>query len=76
MISVPDWLSIKKTEVDKEYILYCKDNGPGFPENFNPEESASLGFQLIFALTEQINGEIKFYNEDGAVVEIKFKTLE
>ncbi len=69
-------LSIKKTEVDKEYILYCKDNGPGFPENFNPEESASLGFQLIFALTEQINGEIKFYNEDGAVVEIKFKTLE
>ncbi len=69
-------LSIKKTKNDKEYILYCKDNGPGFPDKFVPEESASLGFQLILALTEQIGGEIKFYNEGGAVVEIRFKTLE
>ena len=55
-----------------DYLLICKDNGVGFREGFLPQNSESLGFQLITALVEQINGEVKYHTENGAVFEIRF----
>lgn len=57
----------KKAET---FILRYKDNGVGFPENFNVATAETLGIQLIAALVEQIEGELSYYNKDGAVYEI------
>lgn len=61
---------------DHNYILKYRDNGPGFPEDLNIETSSSLGLQLIVSLIEQINGNFKYYNEDGAVFEVTFSNLD
>lgn len=57
---------------DDSYKLIYRDNGIGLKEDFQLETSDTLGMQLIIALIEQINGEVKFYNNNGAVVEITF----
>lgn len=59
-----------------EFKLKYKDNGLGFPEGMNIEESPSLGLQLICSLVDQINGELKYYNEDGAAFEVTFSILK
>jgi two-component sensor histidine kinase len=48
------------------YICRYSDNGCGFKSMDN---SNSLGLQLIESLTEQIEGEFRYYNDNGAVYE-------
>jgi len=43
----------------KGLILTYEDNGVGFPEGFNWQETDSLGFRLIRGLIDQINGTIE-----------------
>jgi len=62
-------------EKDK-YELLVKDNGEGFPENFDPTKTDSLGMQLVTALTRQIHGEYDFYNKNGANFKITFQEVE
>ncbi len=52
--------------------LRISDDGEGFPSEFSAHGSANLGLRLVEALTEQIKGTCKFYNEGGAVFEITF----
>lgn len=51
--------------------LIIKDNGSGFPENFNSSNN-SLGHTLIESLTDQIDGKVLFSNNNGAQVEVSF----
>ncbi|MCO4814503.1 MAG: sensor histidine kinase [Flavobacteriales bacterium] len=53
-----------------------KDNGPGFPERTDIETVSSLGLRLIKSLVEQIEGQVKFYNDNGAVYELTFRKKE
>lgn len=50
--------------------LEIKDNGIGFPENF--DVSDTLGINLISGLAQQLDGEASFFNDNGAVVQIEF----
>ncbi len=50
--------------------LLVRDNGVGFPEGSNPEESDSLGLKLVRSLTEQLGGRIRYHNQDGFACEI------
>ncbi len=52
--------------------LIIKDSGNGFPENAFNENNSSLGLILIKTLSEQLDGDVKFYNNNGAVVELVF----
>lgn len=53
--------------------LVVKDNGKGFPDDFNPDsETVSLGIYLIKTLTEQIDGTVRFSNDSGAKIELDF----
>ncbi|MDG2246292.1 MAG: PAS domain S-box protein [Flavobacteriales bacterium] len=56
-------LSIK----EKEGVinLQVTDNGVGMPEDYNPEESDSLGIYLVYALVEQLDATIQIKNENG-----------
>ncbi len=35
-------------------LVEATDNGPGLPENFNPETDGELGFRLLSALSKQL----------------------
>ena len=65
-------IDLKKNS-DNAYLLVLRDNGVGYPENFNVSSSKSLGMKLIQILTHQIGGEFNCFNENGAIVEIHFK---
>lgn len=51
-------------------ILELKDNGVGFAEGLDFENSHSLGLQLVNTLTEQIDGKIKFKSELNVGTEV------
>lgn len=56
-------------------LLELKDNGVGFAEGVDFENSHSLGLQLVNTLTEQIEGQIKFKSGKniGTEVIVTFK---
>jgi two-component sensor histidine kinase len=57
---------------NNQLVLKISDNGKGIPQNFNVEESESLGLRLVFNLTTQLNGNVSFYNNNGTVVKLLF----
>jgi PAS domain S-box-containing protein len=52
-------------------IKYC-DNGKGFGKDFLAQLDTcdSFGISIMQGLIDQLNGEIKFYDKEGAIVEI------
>ncbi len=52
-------------------ILYIRDEGPGVDYN-KAKSSSSIGQQLKEILSQQIEGKLNEYNENGAVVELEF----
>jgi PAS domain S-box-containing protein len=52
-------------ERDGKIHLEVGDNGVGMPEDYNPEESDSLGIYLVHALVEQLDATMKIRNEEG-----------
>ena len=56
--------------------MHVKDNGIGFPEDFDFDEANSLGMTLINTLTQQLNGEMKMRNDNGAIFEVNFEAEE
>jgi PAS domain S-box-containing protein len=57
-------------------FLELKDNGVGFAEGVDFENSHSLGLQLVNTLIEQIDGKFKFKSQknEGTEVLVTFKT--
>ncbi|RXA17587.1 HAMP domain-containing protein [Methanosarcina sp. MSH10X1] len=52
--------------------LIVRDNGRGFPEEFDFRETASLGLQLVTTLVDQIDGEIELDRSSGTGFRISF----
>jgi two-component sensor histidine kinase len=65
-----------RLKLDQEFVnIVIKDNGKGFPVDYNQENSKfSLGIFLIKSLIEQIDGKVTFSNENGAKIEFSFPT--
>ncbi|MBC7696630.1 MAG: hypothetical protein H7141_14430 [Burkholderiales bacterium] len=59
--------------VKNTYQLKIADNGNGLPANFDLNGMDSLGLDIVCILSEQINAELKIYNNDGAHFDIVFK---
>lgn len=54
--------------------LVVHDNGPGFPKDYNIEANdASIGISLIKTLSNQLDGEAQFFNDNGAKIQINFQ---
>lgn len=69
------WVTMKKN--DNELLLQVKDNGAGLPEGFNPEHSASFGYEIIKAFSQKLKARMKIDGSNGTDVQIiisKFKT--
>ncbi|MEO8146894.1 MAG: tetratricopeptide repeat protein [Bacteroidia bacterium] len=58
--------------VSKNFKLVYRDNGPGLPVGYDLENSISFGMKVIRLLTEQLGGNLIFYNDNGSVFEIPF----
>ncbi|POQ98401.1 hypothetical protein AU468_13685 [Alkalispirochaeta sphaeroplastigenens] len=52
--------------------LVISDNGPGFPDDFDPSGGASLGMLLVEALVDDLEGEMIRWNHEGAHIKIVF----
>ncbi len=55
-----------------KHVLIIEDNGIGLPENFNLENSKSLGLQLVTALNGQLKGTIELDKTRGTSFTIIF----
>jgi len=60
-----------------EYYLEIKDNGVGMPADFNLETADSLGFQLIQALSDQLDGKLELVTSPnkGLTYKLNFKNI-
>ena len=56
---------------EKKHKIIFRDNGIGIPENREPS-SSELGLFLVESLVSQINGNVSFHNDGGAVTTITF----
>ncbi|MEP3836523.1 MAG: sensor histidine kinase [Algibacter sp.] len=68
-------LSISILQELDYYVLIYEDSGPGMPENYNFENSNSLGMQLILILTEQLQGKLEYSNAKMSTFIIYFNPL-
>ena len=53
-------------------VFKMQDNGIGLPADFDMGTSDSIGLMLVNALIVQLEGEMCYRNENGAVFEMKF----
>jgi two-component sensor histidine kinase len=59
---------------DKDnYELIISDNGIGLPEEFDINNTKTLGLMLVNSLTEQIDGKISIKRDNGTRYRIIFK---
>ena len=57
---------------DSNYSLTVEDNGTGFPENMDINNTGSLGFTLINALVHQLKGKMEIWGKEGTKITITF----
>jgi PAS domain S-box-containing protein len=55
-----------------QVTLTIRDTGVGLPEDLDVRRTASLGLQLVCALTEQLHGTIAFTRDTGTCVTLTF----
>jgi|GEM_PF-1576493 len=68
------YINLKFHRKDEEFVLIVADNGNGIPENFNYEDSDSLGIRLINSFVEQIEGKMEIKSDaKGTSFKIVFK---
>ncbi|WP_341530807.1 PAS domain S-box protein [Nostoc sp. UHCC 0302] len=60
---------------DNTFTLIVADNGIGLPCNYNFNDTASLGWQLVDALTNQLVGNLNILDAVGVVFHITFAIL-
>ncbi|HSO25187.1 MAG TPA: histidine kinase dimerization/phosphoacceptor domain -containing protein, partial [Methanobacteriaceae archaeon] len=61
---------------DDNFILEVSDNGVGFPDDIDFENTKSLGMRLVSSLVDQLDGTIELDNSSGTRFIIKFHELE
>jgi len=65
-------ISFKNTEKDF-YQLIISDNGIGLPEDFNIDETESLGMNLMRGLADQLDGTFSLENKNGLKIMVTFR---
>ncbi|MGB9939095.1 PAS domain S-box protein [Methanosarcina sp.] len=54
------------------FVLAVSDNGIGLPDNFDLQDSDTLGLQLIFILVDQLEGKLELNTDSGTEFIIRF----
>lgn len=68
-------ITIEHLKVGEDYLLSVSDNGVGFPEEIDFQNTESLGLQLVNNLVNQLDGTIELDRLNGTSFKILFKEL-
>jgi two-component sensor histidine kinase len=60
---------------DNNFRLVVSDNGVGFPQNIDFQNTESLGLQLVCTFVEQLEGTIELQPTGGTTFIITFEEL-
>ena len=63
-------IDVSFENINNDCKMVVRDNGVGLPVDYNTKQS--LGVSVITALTEQLNGNSLFTNDDGTYFELTF----
>jgi two-component sensor histidine kinase len=58
-------ITVSLRENSESFTIKVSDNGVGLPEDFNQEESKTLGMELVFILVEQLDSKLTIEQENG-----------
>lgn len=58
------WVEFRDTE--EAIVLSVSDNGPGLPEDFDPDRTSSLGMALVSSLVRQLGAGLSWGSAGGA----------
>jgi two-component sensor histidine kinase len=61
---------------DHQFHLIVGDNGIGFPENVDYQNTSSLGLQLVNSLVKQLDGNVELNRRGGTEFHISFYKAE
>jgi len=53
--------------------LSIVDDGVGFPDDFNIDETSTLGLRLTLGLVQQLHGKLSIDSSQGASIKIIFQ---
>jgi len=59
-----------------DFTLNVRDNGTGFPEDFDFRNTESLGMDIVISLVEQLEGTIALDKGEGTSFTIGFRELK
>ncbi len=55
------------------YSMTVRDNGKGYPQDFEIDSLETLGLPIVVNLVKQLNGQYSLGNDGGAYFEVTFK---
>jgi len=64
-------VNLKLKSLNDNILLEVSDNGVGFPDDLDWENTPSLGLQLVKSLSDQINADVEMVSDDGTAFRIK-----
>jgi PAS domain S-box-containing protein len=65
-------IEISLSTVPEGYLLEVADDGMGLPDNFDLEETNSLGLLIVQTLTMQLKGFLEIERDNGATFKLVF----
>lgn len=67
-------IEIAYAQVNRGVFLDVRDNGVGLPKDFKPEQTKSLGLNLVRGLVRQLDGKLSYQsNEAGSSFSVYFR---
>jgi len=66
-------INITMQRFGENALLIIADNGIGIKQDISNTTTNSLGMELIKGLSDDINGDIRFQNDNGTKISIEFK---
>lgn len=69
-------LGIELKKMDHHLALKVYDDGPGFPKEFNIEETNSFGYKLIHSLGRKLEATLTFENKEYNTVIVTIKNYK
>jgi PAS domain S-box-containing protein len=68
--------SVKIARKDLQIEVSMFDNGPGLPQEFDMQESKSLGFKLLLLFLKQLRAKYTISNTPGFTLQFEFQLAE